>query len=52
MYGCNRADCDGATVLRESREADEANIVVEQYECEFGHISHESIEAAPKPEGL
>ncbi|UBF23401.1 hypothetical protein HATV-3_gp51 [Haloarcula tailed virus 3] len=42
---CNHENCDGATSLQDTTERDE-NVLVEKYECEFGHVFHETVSLA------
>ena len=43
-YQCNYPNCDGATTLIETEDRD-FSVVVEKYECEYGHTFHENLEA-------
>jgi hypothetical protein len=42
---CTNPDCDGATSLQETTDREE-NVLVEKYECEFGHVFHETVALA------
>lgn len=39
---CTYPECDGATVCKGARETDDGE-VVEKYECEYGHLMHETV---------
>jgi len=41
---CTYPGCDRAIVCRGARERDDANVVVEEYECSNEHTFHATIE--------
>jgi len=43
---CSKPDCTEATKCIGASERDDANVVVEQYECANGHQFHETVEVA------
>lgn len=40
---CNHANCDAATICRNSRDVEDGQ-TVEKYECGNGHIFHETFQ--------
>jgi len=41
---CNHVGCTEATKCVGASERDDANVVVEEYECASGHTFHETLE--------